>query len=184
MHLMPSVRFSKIEYPGLPESGSIFSRIAKGEFKQGTGARPILENYKAYVLLDANPVSQGHALVIPRREIPSSQGLTDDERLAMWQLVENTKQKLLGEYPNITGFNIGWNDGVGAGQTIGHLHIHVIPRYKNDLFDKAMEPIGGIRGILMDPYKKDYKLEGNPYYPTESYAERVKQINAPFNREG
>ena len=166
MRLMPAILFGKIEYPTLPESGSIFSRIAEGEFRQSTGARPILENEQAYVLLDANPVSQGHALVIPRNVVASSQELTNDERSAMWQLVEDTKQKLIDVYPDITGFNIGWNDGVGAGQTIGHLHIHVIPRYKDDL-PNNMTPVGGIRGILMDPYKKDYKLEGNPYYPAE-----------------
>jgi len=185
VRLIPSVRFSKIEYPVLPESGSIFTRIAQGEFTQSTGARAILENEQAYVLLDANPVSKGHALVIPRCEAPSSQELSNQERLAMWQLVEDTKQKLLNFYPDITGFNIGWNDGIGAGQTIGHLHIHVIPRYKNDL-PNYMTPVGGIRGVLMDPNKKDYHsdLRKKLYYSPENYEQRVQSIHKPFDEVG
>ncbi|MFN8614589.1 MAG: HIT domain-containing protein [Vampirovibrionales bacterium] len=185
MRLIPSVRFSKIEYPVLPESGSIFTRIANREFAEKNGYAPIFQNEKAYVILDGFPVSQGHALVVPKREVPRSQDLNSDERLAMWDLVEQTKEKLLQVYPAITGFNVGWNDGIGAGQTIGHLHIHVIPRYKNDL-PNYMTPVGGIRGVLMDPNKKDYHsdLGKKLYYSPENYEQRVQSIHKPFDEVG
>lgn len=74
---------------------------------------------------------------------------TAAERTALWALVPEALERLTKEH-SPDGFNIGLNDGPAAGQTIGHLHLHVIPRYKGD----APDPRGGVRWIL--PAKAKY----------------------------
>lgn len=98
---------------------------------------------------DSYPVSKGHTLVIPKRHIPSYFECTDAERLELWSLVEEVKA-LLDHRFKPDGFNIGINIGVAAGQTVPHMHIHVIPRYYGDMDD----PRGGVRGVI--PGKQKY----------------------------
>jgi diadenosine tetraphosphate (Ap4A) HIT family hydrolase len=112
----------------------------------------VLENELAYVTRDSYPVTQGHTLVIPRRHVPSLFNLTTEERLAMFELLDGAKRELDGRYQP-DGYNIGINDGAAAGQSIMHLHIHVMPRYKGDKAD----PRGGVRWIL--PEKAAYWLK-------------------------
>jgi diadenosine tetraphosphate (Ap4A) HIT family hydrolase len=90
-------------------------------------------------------VTQGHTLVIPRRHVPSLFDLTTEERLAMFELLDGAKRELDKRY-RPDGYNIGINDGAAAGQSIMHLHIHLMPRYKGDKAD----PRGGVRWILPD----------------------------------
>ena len=107
---------------------------------------------EALVIRDAFPVSSGHTLVIPRRHIGSFFELTDAERACMVELLAKAKAELdLSFQPD--GFNIGINDGAAAGQTVPHLHLHLIPRYRGD----APDPRGGVRWVL--PAKAKYWVE-------------------------
>ncbi|WEN41929.1 AP-4-A phosphorylase [Thauera sp. GDN1] len=107
---------------------------------------------EALVIRDAFPVSPGHTLVIPRRHIGSFFELTDAERACMVELLAKAKAELdLSFQPD--GFNIGINDGAAAGQTVPHLHLNLIPRYRGD----ALDPRGGVRWVL--PAKAKYWVE-------------------------
>ena len=107
---------------------------------------------EALVIRDAFPVSPGHTLVIPRRHIGSFFELTDAERACMVELLAQAKAELdLSFQPD--GFNIGINDGAAAGQTVQHLHLHLIPRYLGDVPD----PRGGVRWVM--PGKAKYWVE-------------------------
>ena len=101
------------------------------------------------VVRDAFPISPGHTLIIPKRHIGSFFDLSSDEREDLMSLVFTAKAELAAEFKP-DGFNIGINDGPVAGQTVPHLHIHLIPRYKGDMAD----PRGGVRWIIPD--KADY----------------------------
>ena len=101
------------------------------------------------VFRDGFPISKGHTLIIPKRHIPSFFDLTSEEFQALQPILKQAKQNIDDEFiPQ--SYNIGINDGEHAGQTIKHLHIHLIPRYKGD----QENPKGGIRWIF--PTKADY----------------------------
>lgn len=94
-------------------------------------------------------MSPGHALVIPRRHVQSFFDLQDDERADLIDLLARARAAIQAErHPD--GFNIGINDGAAAGQTVMHLHVHLIPRYSGDRTDAR----GGVRWIF--PEKADY----------------------------
>lgn len=112
-------------------------------------SRVLLRNETAIVVRDAFPVTRGHTLVIPLRHVESFFDTSAEERAAMFELLDAAKQQLQTEFAP-AGFNIGINDGVAAGQTIRHLHMHLIPRYAGDRPD----PRGGVRWII--PEKADY----------------------------
>jgi diadenosine tetraphosphate (Ap4A) HIT family hydrolase len=99
--------------------------------------------------LDAYPLSKGHTLVIPKRHVGSFFGTTHNERTELLTLLDWCRTDLMGHHKP-AGFNIGINDGKAAGQTVMHLHIHLIPRYAGDKPD----PRGGVRWIFPD--KADY----------------------------
>lgn len=105
----------------------------------------IIENEFAFAIFDGFAVSEGHTLVIPKRVVPSIFDLSSEEYAACFLLVKEMKQHLTHKYQP-DGFNLGVNDGEYAGQTIKHAHIHLIPRYKNDIEN----PRGGVRNILPD----------------------------------
>jgi diadenosine tetraphosphate (Ap4A) HIT family hydrolase len=106
-------------------------------------------NAHALAILDGFPISPGHALIIPKRHIASLFEATREERESLFDLMEQVKTKLHEKY-NPDGYNIGINDGAVAGQTVMHLHIHLIPRFVGDQPD----PRGGVRWIF--PEKADY----------------------------
>ena len=111
--------------------------------------RIIFQNDLAIVLRDGYPISNGHTLIIPKRHVDSYFSITKEERNAIFELVEQTKKDIDNEFKP-DAYNIGINDGVEAGQTVPHLHIHLIPRYKGD----AEDPRGGVRWLFPD--KADY----------------------------
>lgn len=98
---------------------------------------------------DAFPVADGHTLVVPRKHVSTMFELTTPEQNAIWELVARVRERLLAEMQP-DGFNIGINDGLAAGQTVMHAHIHIIPRRHGDVPD----PRGGIRWVISDnaPY--------------------------------
>ena len=107
------------------------------------------------VIRDAYPVSPGHTLVIPRRHVGSFFELTGDERIALLALLDEARAQLNAEFQP-AAYNIGINDGAAAGQTVGHLHMHLIPRFEGDQAD----PRGGVRWIF--PGKADYWTNRGP----------------------
>ena len=98
---------------------------------------------------DGFPVSEGHTLIIPRRHVQSFFELQAIEKAAILQALDEAKEALDRELKP-DGYNIGINDGEAAGQTVMHLHVHLIPRYKGDTED----PRGGIRHVF--PQKAKY----------------------------
>lgn len=97
---------------------------------------------------DQYPISPGHTLIIPVRHVASLFELSADEQTEMWKLVAVIREQLQQEFTP-DGFNIGLNDGIAAGQTVMHAHIHVIPRYAGDVPD----PRGGVRWVLPEKAK-------------------------------
>ncbi len=110
--------------------------------------RIILSNSLGMVIRDGYPISPGHTLVIPQRHIGSFFELQPEERDALLSLLEESKRRLDKEFQP-DGYNIGINDGPSAGQTVPHLHIHLIPRYSGDQED----PRGGIRWMIPEKAK-------------------------------
>jgi diadenosine tetraphosphate (Ap4A) HIT family hydrolase len=111
--------------------------------------RVLASNALAFVIRDGYPVSPGHTLIIPRRHVGSFFEISEEERAAMLALLDGQKRALDAEY-SPAGYNVGINDGAAAGQTVPHLHIHVIPRFAGDLPD----PRGGVRWVM--PHKAKY----------------------------
>ena len=99
---------------------------------------------------DAFPVSPGHALLVPCRHVATWFDATPEEQQELLRAVDVARQIIARTY-SPDGFNIGINVGRSAGQTVFHLHVHVIPRYMGDVTD----PTGGIRGVI--PGKANYR---------------------------
>jgi diadenosine tetraphosphate (Ap4A) HIT family hydrolase len=106
-------------------------------------------NKLAYARWDNFPVAPGHALIISRRHVSSALDLAREEKYAVMDLIDEVCERLRKRY-SAEAFNIGWNIGSAAGQTVGHAHLHVIPRHDGDVPD----PRGGVRSVI--PSKKTY----------------------------
>lgn len=106
-------------------------------------ASVVAESSLCVAIRDKYPVSNGHTLIIPRRHIAGFFEITREEREDLMALLEKVKNDLDATHAP-AGYNIGINDGPAAGQTIAHLHIHLIPRYQGDQKDAR----GGIRRIF------------------------------------
>ncbi|WP_022670243.1 HIT family protein [Hippea alviniae] len=109
----------------------------------------ILKNELCYAIFDKYPVNKGHMLIIPYRHIESLFDATEKEIKAIFSLLKEAKAYLDGEFKP-DGYNVGVNIGKYAGQTVMHLHVHLIPRYKGDIDN----PTGGVRGVI--PSKMRY----------------------------
>lgn len=112
----------------------------------------MIEGKYGFAAWDRHPASPGHFLVIPYRHFADYFEITDEEREELWSLAAEGR-KMADEKYNPDGYNVGINVGVWAGQSIPHLHIHVIPRYKGDVEN----PKGGVRGVI--PHNKLYTFE-------------------------
>nr|WP_270941212.1 HIT family protein [Romboutsia lituseburensis] len=108
----------------------------------------ILENEVAYAIFDKFPVNEGHMLFIPKRHVKDFFDLTRNERESIFELVDEGK-KLLDEKYSPDGYNVGINCGEVSGQTVMHVHVHLIPRYMGD----TSCPKGGVRGVIPDKMK-------------------------------
>jgi diadenosine tetraphosphate (Ap4A) HIT family hydrolase len=109
----------------------------------------ILESASVFAIYDKFPVNNGHVLIIPKKHVSNYFELSFKEQSACW-FVLNSVQKIIQEKFNPDGFNIGININETAGQTVPHVHIHLIPRYNGDV----EIPRGGVRGVIPD--KKEY----------------------------
>lgn len=114
--------------------------------------KAIIENELAKGFYDDNPVSKGHMLFVTKRHTPTFFETTLEERIAIFELVDKAKEILDKNY-HPDGYNIGINCGEFAGQSVMHVHVHLIPRYKGDV----PNPRGGVRGVIMSKQNPDNK---------------------------
>jgi diadenosine tetraphosphate (Ap4A) HIT family hydrolase/5-methylcytosine-specific restriction endonuclease McrA len=118
------------------QSDCVFCNVAED--------RIIAFNALAFAIRDNYPVTQLHTLVISKRHAATFFDLFEPERRAINQLLDGIRHEARQKDPSVTGFNIGMNCGDAAGQTIGHAHVHLIPRRQGDVKD----PRGGVRGVI------------------------------------
>jgi diadenosine tetraphosphate (Ap4A) HIT family hydrolase len=111
----------------------------------------LLENEGGIVILDQYPVSEGHLLILPKQHILDWFSAPSNVQMHLIELLNRSKEWLTENY-SPQGFNVGMNCGEVAGQTVMHLHIHLIPRYLHD----TPNPAGGVRGVI--PGKQGYQL--------------------------
>jgi diadenosine tetraphosphate (Ap4A) HIT family hydrolase/HKD family nuclease len=117
----------------------------------------VAANRSAFAIEDAFPASPGHTLVIPHRVVGTWWEATRQERIDLMDLLEEVKERLDQErHPD--GYNVGFNSGPAAGQTIEHLHLHVIPRYVGDVED----PTGGVRHAVLGRGNYLLPVEASP----------------------
>ena len=107
--------------------------------------RIVWQDDHAYLVWDGFPVSPGHALAIPRRHFAEWFDATDDERKSLFRALDYAREVVAADH-SPDGWNIGVNVGPAAGQTVFHLHVHLIPRFEGDVDD----PRGGVRGVVPD----------------------------------
>ena len=124
----------------MPENDCIFCNLEPD--------RVISESDYTLTIRDGFPVSQGHTLIIPKRHVQSFFELQAIEKAALLQALDDAKEALDREF-SPDGYNIGINDGEAAGQTVMHLHVHLIPRYRGDTED----PRGGVRHVFPEGAK-------------------------------
>ena len=124
------------------QSGCIFCELPAG--------RVIKSNTLAVAIRDKYPVTPLHTLVVPKRHAETFFDLFEPERRAINQLLDELRTEVVNKDALVSGFNIGMNSGDAAGQTIGHAHVHLIPRRQGDV----ESPRGGVRGVI--PGKRDY----------------------------
>lgn len=162
--LLRSFQFDERPQAPVPDwsSGSPFFEIPPSEH--------LAANRSAFAIYDAFPVTKGHALVISRRLIADWWEATPDERTDLFSLVDQVKS-ILDRSHRPEGYNVGFNAGATAGQTVPHLHVHVIPRYSGDVPD----PRGGIRHVIPD--------RGNYLVPQHSSAKPSASLLQLFSGE-
>lgn len=127
------------------------TRSAAGDcpFCPPAAARIFHEDPLVLGVWDGYPVSPGHALLVPRRHVATWFDASPAERDDLAEGIEHARAAILRRH-SPDGFNVGMNLGAAAGQTVPHLHVHVIPRYAGDVAD----PRGGVRWVI--PSKADY----------------------------
>jgi ATP adenylyltransferase len=114
--------------PELPES--LFARIAQSSDDEANYV--IARDRTCYALLNTYPYTGGHLMVVPYRQAPDMNGLTDDELMDLLKLTRRCQNALV-KVMKPEGFNIGLNLGkVSGAGVVGHLHIHVVPRWQGD----------------------------------------------------
>jgi len=101
-------------------------------------------NMLAFATRDNHPVSDGHTLIVPRRHTADVFDLTPEEAAACFTLAREVRDRLAAGPRPPDGYNLGVNVGVAGGQSVMHVHFHLLPRYAGDVAD----PRGGVRNIL------------------------------------
>lgn len=111
-------------------------------------AEVVLAGELVYARRDSFPVSPGHLLIIPHRHVADYFETTAQEQAAIVGMINRARDWLAREF-SPDGFNVGVNCGKAAGQSVMHVHVHLIPRYTGDMDD----PRGGVRGVIPDKQK-------------------------------
>jgi superfamily II DNA or RNA helicase/diadenosine tetraphosphate (Ap4A) HIT family hydrolase len=114
---------------------------------------------RVLALWDGFPVTEGHALLIPVRHVPTWFDASAEERRELTESIDIVREIIERRY-RPDGFNIGINVGQAGGQTVFHLHVHVIPRYRGDVPD----PRGGVRHVI--PAKANYTYDASKGFAT------------------
>ncbi len=112
--------------------------------------RIVAENELCFAIRDAFPVTDEHTLIIPKRHVSDYFDLYQPERNAIDALMKEQRELLTSNDRSISGFNVGINAGASAGQTVFHVHVHLIPRRDGDV----ASPRGGVRGVI--PERQSY----------------------------
>lgn len=107
---------------------------------------------------DLYPVTPGHTLIVTRRHCETYFDATSEEQAEIWRAIGEIKSQLDDEF-SPQGYNVGFNVGAAGGQTVMHLHVHVIPRYDGDTDD----PRGGVRGVIPQKQKYGDAVEESPF---------------------
>ncbi len=111
----------------MKQENCIFCKIAAGEIPSAT----IYEDNDFRVILDIEPASKGHALILPKEHYANLYELSDEVAAKALQVAKKVITKMT-DILGCDGYNVVQNNGVAAGQTVFHFHIHLIPRYKED----------------------------------------------------
>jgi diadenosine tetraphosphate (Ap4A) HIT family hydrolase len=119
-------------------------------FCQVIAVRTVGSNALSYAIRDGNPVTPLHTLIIPQRHVESFFDLHGAERNAIFALLDEMRSNIQQKDGTVEGFNIGVNNGEAAGQSVPHVHVHLIPRRRGDV----ESPRGGVRGVI--PRKASY----------------------------
>ena len=114
----------------------------------------LYENELIRILLDSYPANRGHLLVVPRRHVESWWELSGEEKAALIGGMELAMEKLRAVLKP-DAFNVGMNLGRAAGQTVPHIHLHVIPRWEGD----SKNPRGGVRKAVLDLEDENLNLK-------------------------
>ncbi len=143
-YLKKAEHYPQINIPAY-SSDCLFCQISQGQ-KQV----PFFAKFKhCYAIKDQFPVSEGHILIIPYEHTENWFTASEEVRLDILKALNNVKERIDNEY-NPQGYNMGANCGEAAGQSVMHLHMHLIPRYQGDMEN----PKGGVRGVI--PSKQKY----------------------------
>ena len=124
----------------------LFCKAQEIEYKKEV----VYENDFYYATRDSYPVTKLHTLVIPKRHFQSYFDMNNDEIKSINIVLNEQRKEIVKLDSSVTAFNIGINDGKDAGQSIYHLHVHLIPRRQGDVEN----PRGGVRGVI--PAKQKY----------------------------
>jgi diadenosine tetraphosphate (Ap4A) HIT family hydrolase len=124
------------------------------------GEEVVAQNTLCYARWDAFPVTRGHLLIIPFRHTPDYFSLSSEEKQAITDLIDECRGVIEDNFQP-AGYNIGYNIGTVAGQTIMHCHCHLIPRYAGD----TDNPKGGVRRVVAGKYYKDPRRRIIPVHP-------------------
>ena len=136
----------------------------------------LFSNEHVFAVWDQFPVAPGHLLIITRRHFSDWFDALEQEQVAILNAISEGRKHIISEYP-ASGFNIGVNIGTVAGQTVPHLHVHLIPRNEGDTPD----PTGGVRHVI--PSKGNYKkrVSGFNLFDTSSNTGKLTQgLEDPF----
>jgi diadenosine tetraphosphate (Ap4A) HIT family hydrolase len=156
--IAPYTQVSRAFAPtSVPHRGEADDLISPCIFCDGQHSDVVTRSFTSLALRDAHPLSPGHTLVVPRRHVHSIFELDDDEYDDVWRLVRRVRVMLAAQH-GPDGMTIGSNDGLAAGQTEEHPHVHVIPRFEGDVPD----PRGGIAGSYRSAPATGWRPTGQP----------------------
>ncbi len=125
-------------------------RVEGCRFCEVMAVRMVGFNALSHAIRDGNPVTPLHTLIIPQRHVENFFDLHGGERNALFALLDEMKSDIQHRDDTVEGFNVGVNNGAAAGQSVPHVHVHLIPRRRGDVEN----PRGGVRGVI--PRKAGY----------------------------
>ncbi len=120
-------------------------------------SKKLFQDEQAFITLNLYPYNPGHLLIVPTRHVERFRDLTDQERQAIVGLIAKAQDALQSQLGCI-GFNTGINEGPGSGASIAHLHVHLVPRFNNEL--GFIDIIGKTRAMVYSADEIVEKLKG------------------------